>query len=52
MIVEPGPHAPHVSMPDDRCKVPPKTAHYVHGKEGEPCKFTVVQGVGEYDGNA
>ena len=32
-----------------RCAVPAKTAHYVHGKEMGPCKFLIVQGVGVYD---
>src|SRR5436853_7872379 len=35
--------------PGQRCAVPPKTAHYVHGKEMGPCKFLIVQGVGVYD---
>ena len=26
-----------------------KTAHYVHGRNGGPCKFMVLQVVGEYD---
>jgi hypothetical protein len=29
--------------------VPPKTAHRVHGEDGGPCKFLIVQGVGIYD---
>jgi quercetin dioxygenase-like cupin family protein len=32
-----------------RCTVPPKTAHYVHGDKDGPCKFLIVQGVGIYD---
>jgi quercetin dioxygenase-like cupin family protein len=32
-----------------RCAVPPMTAHYVHGKDGGPCRFLIVQGVGVYD---
>jgi quercetin dioxygenase-like cupin family protein len=43
------PRATHVLMPGQRCEVRPKTAHYVHGKDGSPCKFMVLQGVGEYD---
>ena len=35
--------------PGQRCAVPPKTAHYVHGKDGGPCKFLIIQGVGVYD---
>jgi len=33
----------------DRCQVPPKTAHYVHGVDGGPCRFMIIQGVGVYD---
>ncbi len=29
--------------------VPPKTPHQVAGKDGGPCRFLVVQGVGKYD---
>ena len=29
--------------------VPPKTAHYVHGKDDGPCRFLLLQGVGVYD---
>jgi quercetin dioxygenase-like cupin family protein len=36
-------------MPGQRCAVPPKTAHYVHGRDGIACKFLIVQGVGAYD---
>ena len=32
-----------------RCAVPPKTAHYVHGEDGGACKFLIIQGVGVYD---
>jgi quercetin dioxygenase-like cupin family protein len=35
--------------PGQRCAVPPKTAHYVQGEAGGPCKFLIVQGVGVYD---
>ena len=35
--------------PGQRCAVPPKTAHYVHGEAGGACKFLVIQGVGIYD---
>ncbi len=35
--------------PGQRCAVPPKTAHYVHGDGDGPCKFLIVQGVGVYD---
>ena len=43
------PRATHVLMPGERCEVPPKTAHYVHGRDGGPCKFMVLQGIGAYD---
>src|SRR5215472_6807451 len=33
-------------LPGERCAVPPKTAHYVHGEADGPCKFLIVQGVG------
>src|ERR1700752_3451200 len=33
----------------ERCTVPAKTAHYVHGEANGPCKFLIVQGVGVYD---
>ena len=33
----------------ERCAVPPKTAHEVRGKEGRPCRFLIVQGIGEHD---
>src|SRR4029077_20863898 len=36
-------------LPGERCTVPPKTAHYVHGEAYGPCKFLIVQGVGVYD---
>jgi quercetin dioxygenase-like cupin family protein len=50
MVVETrAPRATHMLMPGQRCEVPPKTAHHVHGKDGGPCKFMVLQGVGEYD---
>ena len=50
MVVETrAPRATHALAPGERCAVPPKTAHYVHGKNGGPCKFLLVQGVGVYD---
>jgi len=33
----------------EHCAVPPKTAHEVRGKDGRPCRFLIVQGVGAYD---
>ena len=50
MVVETrAPRSSHRLEPGQRCAVPPKTAHYVHGKEMGPCKFLIVQGVGIYD---
>lgn len=36
-------------LPGERCAVPAKTAHYVHGENDGACKFMVIQGVGVYD---
>jgi quercetin dioxygenase-like cupin family protein len=50
MVVETrAPHAVHRLQPGQRCTIPPKTAHYVHGEDDGPCKFMLVQGVGVYD---
>ena len=50
MVVEArAPRHEYVLEPGQRCAVPAKTAHYVHGKEMGPCKFLIVQGVGVYD---
>ena len=50
MVVETrAPRATHVLDKGERCQVPPKTAHYVHGKDGGPCRFLIIQGVGVYD---
>ena len=50
MVVETrAPRATHRLMPGGRCAVGPKTAHFVHGENGGPCKFMIVQGVGVYD---
>ena len=50
MVVETrAPRAMHRLRPGERCTVPPKTAHYVHGEADGPCKFMLLQGVGEYD---
>ncbi|HEU0156973.1 MAG TPA: hypothetical protein VFQ82_12945 [Stellaceae bacterium] len=52
MVVETrAPRAMHRLLPGQRCTVPPKTAHYVHGENGGPCQFLIVQGVGVYDFN-
>lgn len=45
------PRARHELAPGEHCVVPPTTAHIVTGKNGECCKFVIVQGVGEYDFN-
>ena len=50
MVVETrAPRALHELRPGERCAVGPKTAHYVHGKDGGPCRFLILQGVCEYD---
>ena len=52
MVVETrAPRATYRLMPGQRCAVPPKTAHYVHGENDGPCQFLIVQGVGAYDFN-
>src|SRR5882757_11131310 len=30
-------------LPGERCAVPPKTAHYVHGAADGPCKFSLCR---------
>lgn len=35
----------------ETCAVPAKRAHRVSGKNGGPCKFGVLQGIGTYDFN-
>jgi quercetin dioxygenase-like cupin family protein len=50
MVVETrAPHHVYRLMLGERCAVPPKTAHYVHGEADGACKFLIVQGVGVYD---
>lgn len=50
MVVETrAPRHTYVLQPGQRCTVPAKTAHYVHGLDGGACKFMIVQGVGVYD---
>ena len=50
MVVETrAPRHEFVLQPGERCSVRPRTAHYVHGLNGGPCKFLLVQGVGVYD---
>jgi quercetin dioxygenase-like cupin family protein len=38
--------------PGGTCVVPARRAHRVTGKNGGPCKFGVLQGVGVYDFNS
>lgn len=53
MVVETrAPRHEYVLKPGERCTVRAKTAHYVHGVDGGPCRFMIVQGVGVYDYNA
>jgi quercetin dioxygenase-like cupin family protein len=50
MVVETrAPRHEYLLQPGQRCTVPPKTAHHVHGQDGGPCRFLNVQGVGVYD---
>jgi len=35
----------------ERCAVPAKRAHRASGKDGGPCKFAILQGLGAYDFN-
>jgi quercetin dioxygenase-like cupin family protein len=50
MVVETrAPRNDYLLMPGQRCAVPARTAHYVHGQAGGPCRFLIVQGVGVYD---
>jgi quercetin dioxygenase-like cupin family protein len=37
--------------PGDTCLVPARRAHRTAGKDGGPCKFAALQGVGAYDFN-
>lgn len=50
MVVETrAPRAEYVLQAGERCEVPPKTAHYVHGLDDGAFKFLIIQGVGVYD---
>ncbi len=50
MVVETrAPRAEYVLGPGERCEVPPKVAHYVHGQNNCAFKFLIIQGVGVYD---
>lgn len=44
-----GPDAAHVLEPGGTVAVPAGVPHLVTGVDGGPCRFIVVQGVGEYD---
>lgn len=46
------PRGTYELKPGERCAVGPNIAHTVHGYDGGPCKFMVVQGVGTYDYHA
>ncbi|GAB5468709.1 MAG: hypothetical protein Kilf2KO_17390 [Rhodospirillales bacterium] len=43
------PRARYELRAGEHCVVPVRTAHEVTGKAGEPCRFTLVQGVGTHD---
>ena len=50
MVVETrAPRQTHRLEKGDRCRVAPMTAHHVHGVDGGPCRFLIIQGVGVYD---
>ena len=50
MVVETrAPRNEYLLTQGQRCAVPPRTAHYVHGQADGPCKFLIVQGVGVYN---
>lgn len=46
------PRARHELESGEHCAVRPRTAHEVTGKNGNGCRFTIVQGVGEHDFNS
>ena len=43
------PDTQHVLQPGGTLAVAPGTAHYASGVDHGPCRFMLVQGVGEYD---
>ena len=50
MVIETrAPRAEYVLGPGQRCAVPPKVTHIVHGLNDSPVKFLIIQGVGVYD---
>jgi quercetin dioxygenase-like cupin family protein len=52
MVVETRAPREHFELaPGERCTVPARRAHRVGGKDGGPCKFAILQGIGTYDFN-
>src|ERR1700759_1337550 len=50
MVVETrAPRHTYLLAPGERCSVPPKTAHYVHGEDDGACEVLIAQGGGAYD---
>jgi quercetin dioxygenase-like cupin family protein len=50
MVVETrAPETTHLLHPGEHCVVPPNTAHRVHGLDDGPCRYLILQGVGQYD---
>ena len=43
------PNGVHVLKPGETYAVAPLIGHRVAGVDDQPCKFMVVQGVGQYD---
>ena len=43
------PAAAHTLGPGSMLSVAPNCAHYVQGTDAGPCRFLIIQGVGEYD---
>jgi len=39
----------HTLHSGERCTIPPKVPHCVHGKNNGPCCFLLIQGLGIYD---
>jgi quercetin dioxygenase-like cupin family protein len=50
MVVETrAPRQLHEMQAGETCAIPARTAHFVQGKNGGPCRFLLLQGVGTYD---
>jgi quercetin dioxygenase-like cupin family protein len=49
MVETRAPRNTYVLNAGERCAVPPMTVHHVHGEDGGPCQFMVLQGIGIYD---